>query len=195
MEELEGVDSRVDRLFAMLERTGQLEDTLVIFSSDNGFMMGQHGGMTSKSVPYEESARVPFLVRGPGIPSGTPSERLVSHLDITATILAAAQAKTGGLDGRDLRGISGQDWRRRLLAEHPDGGWAMVRERFARSDAAYLDFGPDGAELYDLANDPYQTKSLHRDPDRAGQMAYLNARLKTLKTATGGALRSAEETP
>lgn len=195
VEELQGVDSQVDRLFTMLERTGQLDDTLVIFSSDNGFMTGQHGGMTSKAVPYEESARVPFLVRGTGIPSGMRPDRLVSHLDITATVLAAAQAKTGGIDGRDLRGIDGQNWRRRLLAEHPNDGWAMVRQRFAGSDVAYLNFGPAGAELYDLANDPYQTRSLHRDPDRAGQMSDLKERLKTLKTVTSGALRSAEEAP
>lgn len=189
LEELEGVDYWVDRLFAALERTGQLESTIVVFTSDNGFHAGEHGGMTGKSAPYEESARVPFLIRGPGVPA-TAGPSLVSHLDLTATILTVANAQTDGTDGRDLRGLGGP-WRERLLVEHPGGGWAMVRE----GDAVYMDFGGGDAELYDLSADPYQLESLHRDPERAGQIADLRAKLRALKGATGDALRTAEAAP
>ena len=97
--EIERLDRWMETLFVALEETGQLESTVVIFSTDNGFMTGEHGGLTKKSLPYGESARVPFLVRGPGFAP------LVSHVDITHTICAVAGAKTAELEGRDLRNL------------------------------------------------------------------------------------------
>lgn len=188
LEELETVDVWVERLFAMLKRTGQLRNTIVIFSSDNGFMLGEHGGYSHKSHPYEESARVPFLVRGPGVPTrGLPDQPLVSNLDITATILAAADAPLSDLDGRPLQELAGGGWRKRVLVEHPVRGWSMVRD----GDLVYMDRARS-EEMYDLADDPYQVSGLQNDPARAEQMADLSRKLAGLSGATGEGLRAAE---
>jgi N-acetylglucosamine-6-sulfatase len=190
LEELVAVDRWVERLFLALEHSGQLDNTIVIFSSDNGYMLGEHGGMTRKGHPYEESARIPFLIRGPGISASTaPESPLVSHLDITATILAAARADMSGIDGRDLRdlGSSSGAWRKRLLVEHPGKGWRMVRD----GRWIYMDLMGETVEMYDLALDPYQLEN------RAGEGLIIEqelaARLASLRSATGDALRAAEE--
>lgn len=182
-EELELIDAWVGRLFGMLVRTGQLKNTIVIYSSDNGFMLGEHGGFSHKSHPYEESARAPYLVRGPGIPATLPSPPLVSHLDITATILAAADAPRDDVDGRPLQelGGSGLSWRDRLLVEHPVRNWSMVREK----NWVYMDLREENVELYDLANDPYQLDSLHRNPEQVGRLEDLAAKLAVLSQARG----------
>jgi arylsulfatase A-like enzyme len=190
-EELKLVDDRVRRIVTALQETGQMRNTLIFFSSDNGFMLGEHGGMSDKGHPYEESARVPFLVRGPGIPKSVPASTLVSHLDITYTILAAAGANRRGTDGRDLRKINSGRWRKRLLVEHPQMGWALLRER--NKVLFNFDSDPEGDEFYDLANDPYQTHSLHNNSAYASQMANLASKLSRMRTAGGDKLRALEE--
>lgn len=193
--EVERLDIWMEALFRTLEETGQLESTVVIYSSDNGFLTGEHGGLTKKSMPYGESARAPFLIRGPGFGAigGSP---LVSHVDIPATICAVAGADASGLEGRDLRGLwTGEPWRERLLVEltTPDGeAWSMVRE----GSYAYTDFRGTvrDKEMYDLSADPYETESLlyNPTPEAEAKAAELSARLETLKAATGDGIRAAE---
>ena len=190
-EELRLVDDRVRRIVTALQETGQMRNTLIFFSSDNGYMLGEHDGMAHKSHPYEESARVPFLVRGPGIPKSVPASTLVSHLDITYTILAAAGASRQSTDGRDLRKINSGRWRKRLLVEHPLKGWALIRER--NKVLFNIDSDREGDEFYDLANDPYQTHSLHNDRAYASQMANLASKLSRMRTAGGDKLRALEQ--
>ena len=184
----------MERLFAVLGKTGQLENTVVLYSSDNGFLTGEHGGLTKKAMPYTEAAGTPLLVRGPGFgphPGGSP---LVSHVDLTATVCAVAGADTAGLEGRDLRGLwRGEPWRERLLVEmvSQDGErWAMVRE----GPHAYVDFKGEvrDKELYDLSADPYQLESLHASPEHAALTAYLDAKLDAMRSATGSAIGTAE---
>lgn len=193
--EIERLDRWMETLFVALEETGQLESTVVIFSTDNGFMTGEHGGLTKKSLPYGESARVPFLVRGPGfgpLPEG--SVPLVSHVDITRTICAVAGAETAELEGRDLRDLyTSLSWRKRLLVEMigSEKGtlWTMLRE----DKWAYVDFRGEvrDKELYDLEADPYELENL------AGTMpeleAELSARLQDLRRCAGGSCRTAED--
>jgi arylsulfatase A-like enzyme len=192
LEELELVDARVRRICTALQETGQMTRTLIFYSSDNGFMLGEHGGMMNKSHPYEESVRVPFLVRGPGIPRSVPALRLVSHLDITYTILAAAGADLSGTDGRDLRRINSRSWRKRLLIEHPGRHWASVRE--GNKMLFNIDTDREGDEYYRLGpgDDPYQRHSLHNDPAYAAEMAGLAPKLSALRTAAGDNLRALE---
>ncbi len=187
LEELAATDRWMGRLMTALRETGQLENTIVIYTSDNGFMLGEHGGMRSKGHPYEESARVPFLIRGPGIPAAAENP-LVTRLDLTRTILDAADADLSGLDGRDLRGLGRDPWRKRVLVEHPIGRWAMVRE----GDLVLIRFDAYGEEeFYDLGVDPYQLENVAaRRPE---EVAAMRAHLGALRSSTGGALRAAEE--
>ena len=129
------VDDQVDRLMRHLQSTGELANTLVFFTSDNGYLLGEHRA-TSKFLPYRKAVEVPFLVRWPGrVPAGAVDDRLVTHVDVVPTILAATGVSQAHatLDGRDI--LSGYA-RRQALTEYwhdPNNnnrnipGWASIR--------------------------------------------------------------------
>lgn len=190
LEELRDLDDQVRDIVRALRDTDQLDNTVIMLVSDNGYMLGEHR-LFRKEHPYEESAGVPFIARGPGFRPGV-SDALVSQVDLMPTTLAVA-----GLDpdeGRPLEGRSmlaplrsgdWSGWRRRLLVENPHLGWAMLRE----DTMAFIHrYGPGGRELYDLEADPHQMRSLHREVDTG---AYLDA-LTALRTASGSELRALE---
>ncbi|MGH2955889.1 MAG: sulfatase family protein [Solirubrobacterales bacterium] len=103
LETLLAVDEAINRIMNQLVSSGALGNTYVIFTSDNGFMQGQHRLHQGKFVPYEPSVQIPLLIRGPGIPPGGVSKTLVSNVDIVPTILDAANAAPGlPQDGRSL---------------------------------------------------------------------------------------------
>ena len=96
------MDDAIERIVNELSASGQLGNTYLIFTSDNGFMQGQHRLHQGKFAPYEPSIQVPLLIRGPGIPAGQP-RALVWNGDITSTILKIADAQPGlPQDGRSL---------------------------------------------------------------------------------------------
>src|SRR4051794_4227390 len=102
-EQLLSVDQAVGKLVQTLENEGTLDDTYIIFSSDNGFFRGEHRIATGKYLPYDPAARVPLVIRGPGIPSGGVSNELVWNGDIAQTIVQIASgAQDDSLDGRSL---------------------------------------------------------------------------------------------
>jgi arylsulfatase A-like enzyme len=190
LEELRDLDDQIRGLVQTLRDTGQLDNTVIMLVSDNGYMLGEHR-LFRKEQPYEESAGVPFIVRGPGFEPGV-SRALVSQVDLMPTTLQVA-----GLDpdeGRDLDGRSllphlrsgdWSGWRRRLLVENPNLGWAMLRE----GQLSFIhQYERGGLELYDLAADPYQMRSLHRTVDTSDHLE----RLQALRTAAGRPLRALE---
>ncbi len=152
LEECRDIDDGVAKLLGALRDTGQLENTLVIFTSDNGYMYGEHGEI-HKSHPWEESVGVPFAAAGPELPGGVRTGAPAGHIDIPYTALAALGADTTGMKGSDLRRFFAPDWRTHLLVEHPHTGWALV------TDGAWTYFEyPDGTKhLYDMLGDPHQT--------------------------------------
>jgi N-acetylglucosamine-6-sulfatase len=103
LEQLMAVDEAVEAIASALEARGILDETYILFVSDNGFFRGEHRIVGGKYLPYEPSARVPLLLRGPGIEPGTVSSELVSELDIAQTLIElAGGAIDPGLDGRSL---------------------------------------------------------------------------------------------
>ncbi len=190
-EELQAVDEAIERLVLALKETGQLANTLIIYCTDNGFMIGEHG-LLKKATPYEEATHVPFIVRGPGVARGIESDALVSHLDITATMLALAGANTSGIDGRSLAPLFGgtapATWRKRLLIEQRDARWEMMRE----GDYSYTEHSTGERELYDLASDPYELQSLHADPTQQERTRVFSENLAKLRNAAGDELQAAE---
>jgi arylsulfatase A-like enzyme len=103
LETLLAVDEAVERIVGKLQADGRLANTYLIFTSDNGFMQGQHRLHQGKFVPYEPSIQVPLLIRGPGIPPGGISKELVTNVDLTATILEMTGAAAGlTQDGRSI---------------------------------------------------------------------------------------------
>jgi N-acetylglucosamine-6-sulfatase len=103
LESLLAVDEAVAAIVDTLRRTGELDKTYIIFTSDNGLLEGQHRVAYGKYLPYEASTRVPLLIRGPGLPRGRRSEELVSNIDLAPTILDALDVRAGArVDGRSL---------------------------------------------------------------------------------------------
>lgn len=148
-------------------RPTALDDTVVVFTSDNGFMQGEHRIPLGKVVGHEESIRVPLLVRGPGFPAGSVRRDLVSNVDLPRTLLGLAGARARlRLDGRSLLLAPRPSARGRqalLLETGPDMSnlnWpAYTGLRTNRYK--YLEHATREVELYDLDNDPYELRSRH----------------------------------
>lgn len=87
---LQGVDELVDKLLDRLEESDEIDNTYIIFSSDNGFHIGQHRMPPGKSMGFEEDIRVPFFIRGPGIPEGKTENRVSTHIDLVPTFFELA---------------------------------------------------------------------------------------------------------
>ena len=133
---LYSVDDQVDRLMTHLKSTGEIENTLIIYTSDNGTMWGEHGAL-SKFLPYKKSIAVPFLLRWPGrVAAGAVDQRPVTHVDIAPTVLAVAglpQPSTTPFDGKNI--LSGHNRSVRLSEYWHDTAsstsiptWASIRK-------------------------------------------------------------------
>jgi N-acetylglucosamine-6-sulfatase len=201
LETLLAVDDMVGALITALRRAGELDETLFVFTSDNGFLHGEHRLRQGKQQAYEESIRVPLLMRGPGLPEGATRTQPVANVDLAATILdyAGAEAERT-IDGRSLRRIAAEpslEPGRAILIEN----WCGVREecfdpevpryRAVRTHRYLYAERPTGeAELYDLASDPYQLESKHADPAYAGVRLALSRLLRDLATCEGAGCRA-----
>ena len=177
LESLQAVDEGVQRIVDALAATGELDSTLLVFTSDNGTQHGEHRFVFGKNLPYEESLRVPLLIRGPGVPAGVTVRDLAANVDLAPTILDAGGARARlPEDGRSLLpmiGRPGNQSGRELAIEG-------VRFRGVRTPRyVYVHWirGPNigEIELYDLERDPYELHNLHgersarRGRARAGQ--------------------------
>ena len=162
LESLLAVDDAVGQIVNRLAATGELDKTYIIFTSDNGFLHGEHRVPNGKVLLYEPSIRVPLIIRGPNIPAGQHRSQFVSNIDLAPTIVAATHAQPSRiLDGRSLlpfatdpRHYSGRD----LLLETPN--YAAIRT----PNWLYAEYVGGERELYDLARDPDELTSLHARP-------------------------------
>jgi N-acetylglucosamine-6-sulfatase len=166
LESLLAVDEAVAEVVGALERSGELDDTLVVFTSDNGYMHGEHRRASGKVLPYEESIRVPLLMRGPGVPRGRLDRRLVANIDLAPTILdAAGVLPYRPQDGRSLLELladPGLEWGRDVLIENGKGANTVPMYRGIRTPRfMYVEHRTTGEyELYDLHRDPHELTSL-----------------------------------
>jgi arylsulfatase len=168
------IDEGVGKILAALEASGQLERTLIVFSSDHGDALGDHG-LPYKSFFYDSMARVPLIARGPGVAAGGRCRSLVSLLDLVPTIYAAAGVPPPPtLEGRDLTPLLADPAGAvRDLVFSEIVGRAMVRdERFK-----YAHYVEGDAELYDLVADPTEERNLAADPAYAAEVARMRGRL------------------
>ena len=165
-EALMAVDEGVAQIVEALRRNGQLDNTLIVFLSDNGFMHGEHRALAEKVLPYEESIRVPLVLRGPGVPRGRIDHRLVANVDVTSTILDATDVPPGRVqDGRSLLELladPGAEWGRDILIENGNGANGVPTYRGIRNYRfLYVEHRTTGErELYDLQKDPFELQSL-----------------------------------
>jgi N-acetylglucosamine-6-sulfatase len=196
LETLQAVDDLVGALVGALERTGQLDRTFVLFMTDNGYLLGEHR-ITGKVVPYEESIRTTFAVRGPGVPAGVTDTHLVANTDLAPTFadLAGAQAPADA-DGRSLIPLLSVDppdgWRQALLLEAYTSEGALRWEGVRTPRYTYVEYPNGEKELYDNQADPYQLESLHRTAEPS-LLKDLQDQLEALRDCSGEGCRAAED--
>ena len=207
---LRAVDESVGRVLKALERSGRLKDTYVFFTSDNGLFLGEHRLPKGKLRAYEEAARVPLLVRGPGVERGGVSGELVANVDLAPTILELSGARpTAPIDGRSLVPFMADPGlltgRPMLLQSYRDESEAAVGPNPRVSVPPYqaivrghfkLILHQDGeGELYDLELDPLELENVYGDPAHARTRAYLLAQLKRLERCAGSSCRREIDEP
>lgn len=185
LESLLAVDEAIERIVDVLAAHGELENTYIFFTSDNGYHLGQHRLRNGKNQIYEEDIRVPLIVRGPGVPAGVVREQFVLNIDFAPTLAQLGQATAAEfVDGRSLVPLlqerQPRPWRADFLVEIYGLGSGEVRG-LRTEDMVYVEFTSGSRELYDLRQDPYQLDSLH-DTAPPGQLRRLSRRLEKLAT-------------
>jgi N-acetylglucosamine-6-sulfatase len=187
IESLQAVDEGVARIIQTLEETGELDNTYVVFTADNGWLQGEHRIALEKVRAYNESATVPLIVRGPGVKHGVVSDN-TSNIDLTATILDLAGARAAGheLDGMSLTPYLSKPrlkLGRVVFGETESGtnGYYAVKT----DDWKYVEHNNGDVELYDRQKDPFELTSLHADPNFADLIAELSAMIEDFKTCEG----------
>lgn len=186
---IEHLDDQVGRIFAELERTGRLADTIVIYTADHGLALGSHG-LTGKQNMYEHTINVPLVMAGPGIPAGARRSGQCSLRDLFPTLCEYCGASIPeGLDGRSLRPLVAGD----VDEIHPfvvgyftdtqrmirEGSWKFIRYPQA-GQVQLFDIEHDGRELHDLSTDSRQ----------AARMSDLRTKLDAWLTEHGDPLAS-----
>jgi arylsulfatase A-like enzyme len=194
---LMAVDDMVAQIARTLSTLGETRRTLAIFTSDNGFLWGDHrlggefGRAGNKRVPYTASVRIPLLLRWPGrVAAGRVDSRLVANVDIAPTILAAARLRpTWSIDGHSLLS---RHRRNRILLEFWRESrvptWASVRTRRYQYVEYYgVNGGRTFSEYYDLVRDPWQLRNLLRDGTAANDPSLTAVRrtLQRLRRCSG----------
>jgi N-acetylglucosamine-6-sulfatase len=198
LESLLAVDEAVGRIVAALKKEGELSHTLIVFTSDNGFMQGEHRIPIGKQRVYEPSTRVPLVMRGPGIPAGIRMRQPVANIDLAPTIVAAARTRAGlRMDGRSLWPLfadPGIFWGRDLLHEGPLTEDAQTKFTALRTPRwLYVRYLTGGEELYDLFLDPDQLTNLRADPAAAPVRLDLRGRLTGFQSCIGADCRRGPE--
>lgn len=185
------VDDLMRKLRATLERLDEEKDTLVIFTSDQGILQGEHG-LFAKRLPYTESIQMPLLMRWPGKIEQGADERLVANVDIAPTIMELA----GITPDEPVDGVSllSDEARSELFIEQLENwrvglaDWRSIRTR----EAQYIEYYGRGGRLidreyYDLIADPYQLRNLlgDADPSNDPDVAELSAQIEHLESCEG----------
>ena len=197
IQSLQAVDEMIDALVQALAARSLLEHTFIVFSSDNGFQFGGHRMDHGKGDPYDESIRVPLVVRGPGVAAGRNEPMLALNIDLAPTFAAIAGATTPDtIDGRSLlRALTGKltqrESRSDFLVELRSKEEAGISDYTAlrSTEHLYVEYDTGERELYDMQKDPHQLQSLH-ETAAAALLERLQARLRELKSCRGEACRN-----
>jgi arylsulfatase A-like enzyme len=196
LESLLAVDEAVGRIVAELRRQKILKRTLILFTSDNGFLEGQHRVMAGKQFFYEPSVRVPLVLRGPGVPRGLHLKQETANVDLAPTISSAARATADlPMDGRALQPLLRDrtlEWGRDILVERgpgerPFGPRLYTGIRTPRY--VLVDHSTGEHELYDLTADPDELVNHYGDPAYATVETELAERLVRLRECVGAFCR------
>ena len=201
---VKGIDDNLGRLFKHLEETGQMDNTVIIYTGDQGFMLGEHD-YQDKRWMYEESMRMPFLVRYPKtVKAGQNFDTIIENVDYAPTMLDfAGAAIPQSVQGRSFKslletGEEAGDWKKAAyyrywmhMAHHDNPAHLGMRTK--RYKLIYF-YGcnyqggyqtPAGWELYDMKNDPHETKNLYHNPKHAKLTQSLKGWLAKVRKRVG----------
>jgi N-acetylglucosamine-6-sulfatase len=193
------VDDTVGKMLDLLNRRGELDNTYVVFTTDNGTHMGEHRWFTwhgAKNTAYEEAANVPMFVRGPGIRAGTTRDELVLNNDLAPTFAQIAGSTPASYtDGRSLLPVwkgNVSTWRTAVLNERrvQDGNPVSLYSSALTRRHTYVEYNTGETELYDRDADPFELTNIS---DTAGAPSGLVSQLHALEGCTGATCRSAED--
>jgi arylsulfatase A-like enzyme len=198
----------VDRMIGQLERalaaTNQLSNTYIVFSSDNGYHMGEHDLLPGKQTAFNTDIRVPLVVAGPGVTAGRTVDAMTSSIDLAPTFLQIGHAQpTDVQDGVSMLDLwhgeqAPSNWQRAVLVEHhgpvnaagdPDvqpfrAGNPPSYEAMRTTNALYVEYDTGEREYYDLTTDPYELRNVYRTLTEAQRTA-LHEKLLALSTCHG----------
>ena len=192
---IQGIDGSVGRVMKYLNKAGLAENTIVIYSADQGFFLGENGWFDKRWI-YEESLRQPLVVHWPGkIKAGLVSEHLVQNLDFAPTLLDLAGAEIPGeMQGRSLvpilQGKNPGNWRNAVYYHYYEGmnGAHKVPRHYGLRTQRYTlahFYNEDEWELFDLKKDPEQLKSIYGNSDYAEVQKNLKKKLNSLQEKYG----------
>jgi len=181
------VDDAVKTIVDQLRASGRLADTMIVFMSDNGILLGEHHWF-GKKVPYEESIRVPMIVRYDPVTGGAPAtdSHLVLNVDLAPTFAEVAHVSAPGAEGTSLLPLldgSSTSWRSDFLIEHRDPSNHVEVPAYCgvrNEHDVYVEYDTGEEELYDLDTDPYELDNLAGDPSYAALQASLHQRMLEL---------------
>jgi N-acetylglucosamine-6-sulfatase len=196
------IDDAVATILRALSASGSLANTYVIFTSDNGYMKGEHRIPYDKIVAYDPSAKVPLIIRGPNVLAERTRAEIVSNIDLTATILDLAGVMPGRvIDGRSFRlmlsNTAAAPIHNYLLLEFMTNfpqaypvqtGSSYTIPAFGAivsSSYKYIKSNTGEIELYDRVVDPGEANSIHADPTMAGTVSSYDAILQLMKACVG----------
>jgi arylsulfatase A-like enzyme len=185
---VKGVDDNVGRVLDYLDEAGLAENTLVMYTGDQGFFLGEHG-LYDKRIMYEEALRIPLLARWPGnIKPGSTNDDIVLNLDFAQTMIDAAGAQSDpNMQGRSflpiLQGQTPSDWRQSMYYRYyyshfeTEPHWGI---RTHQHKLIYFD-RIDQWELFDLKKDPQEMNNVYSDPEYASVVDELKQELTRLQ--------------
>ncbi len=186
------VDDSVGRMLDYLDEAGLAENTMVVYCSDQGFYLGEHGWY-DKRFMYEQSLRTPLLVRWPGVvKEGSVCEAIASNVDFAETFLdIAGEPVPSGMQGQSLapllRGQTPDDWRKCFYYHYYEGPPAVhtVAEHYGVTNGRHKlihFYKLNQWELFDLENDPHEMRSVYDDPAYAAVRERMEQELNRLRT-------------
>lgn len=191
LQSLQAVDEGVARVVDALREKGELKNTYIFFTSDNGWLQGEHRLALRKVDVYEPSTRIPLIVRGPGIPSGTVVRDWTSNVDVHPTILGLAHAGRPGatfpLDGMSLQRYLFRPLTRlgRVVFHEVYEATRVPYTAVRAGRWKYVEYVDGERELYDLLADPYELRSLHRSSAAKRVRADIAPLLRRLRSCRG----------
>lgn len=194
LESLQSLDEGIGQIIDTLAARGELENTYIVYTSDNGYHLGQHRFFDGKFQVYEEDIRVPLIIRGPGVSERVTVEQMAVNIDLAPTMARWGRATPDRvMDGQSLTPLLGQggetqNWRTDFLVElyrHlPPAQNGDVIKALRTEHEVYVEYQSGPRELYDLRTDPYQLQNMYATADPA-HIAELSQRLAVLAVSTG----------